>query len=243
MRLCDIFESDPPDVVAGKLRTRTGTLLDGSSAPRRRRSPSIWRRSSASTGGEPRRPTVHPLLVDSSIRRGGRARAADDPRVRGRALVGLDLLDLIDTLAVGSHGLPLLLVTLARPEFLDAREGWGGRLSSYTSLTLGPLDERDSRELAVRRLGTTDRADAVVKIAEGDPLFMSSSPRRWGDQRRAADEHSGSSRRVWTRYRNATARYSWTLRSWGRCSGTTRCSRSAPIPTSTASSTSSSAAI
>ena len=53
---------------------------------------------------------------------------------------GSTLLDLIDALAVGSHGLPLLLVTLARPEFLDARESWGGRLSSYTSLTLGPLD-------------------------------------------------------------------------------------------------------
>src|SRR4029079_6819488 len=66
---------------------------------------------------------------------------------------GAALLDLIDTLAVVSHGLPLLLVTLARPEFLDTRDTWGGRLSSYTSLTLGPLDESDSRELPIRRLG------------------------------------------------------------------------------------------
>ena len=63
-------------------------------------------------------------------------------------------------------------MTLARPEFLDTRAVWGGRLSSYTSLTLGPLGADDARELAVRRLGGPDRADAVVKVAEGNPLFI-----------------------------------------------------------------------
>ena len=139
----------------------------------RRRSPSIWGRSSVSTGGEPRRPTA----TSSSPRSVGfvEAAAREQPTILVFEDVhwsGSNLLDLIDALAVGSHGLPLLLVTLARPEFLDARAGWGGRLSSYTSLTLGPLDEGDARELAVRRLGTPDRADAVVKIAEGNPLFI-----------------------------------------------------------------------
>ena len=68
--------------------------------------------------------------------------------------------------------MPLLLVTLARPEFLDARPAWGGRLSSYTSLTLGPLGTSDARELAVRRLADHARVDEVVQIAEGNPLFI-----------------------------------------------------------------------
>ena len=62
-------------------------------------------------------------------------------------------------------------MTLARPEFLDTREGWGGRLSSYTSLTLG-RSTRGSARARVRRLGAPDRADAVVRIAEGNPLFI-----------------------------------------------------------------------
>ena len=78
---------------------------------------------------------------------------------------GANLLDLIDTLAVGTHGLPLLLVTLARPEFLDSRADWGGRLQSYTSITLGPLAESHARELAVLRLGSAERAGALAIAA------------------------------------------------------------------------------
>ena len=172
MRLCDIFESDPPDVVAGKLRARAGTLLDGSSAA----AETVAEHLGAIVGvdGWGAEATDRDILF-SSIRRFVEAAAREQPTILVFEDVhwsGSNLLDLIDTLAVGLYGLPLLLVTLARPEFLDARAGWGGRLSSYTSLTLGPLDEGDARELAVRRLGTPDRADAVVKIAEGNPLFI-----------------------------------------------------------------------
>jgi predicted ATPase len=83
-----------------------------------------------------------------------------------------NLLDLIEALAMQTHGLPLLVITLARPEFLDARDGWGARLASYTSLTLGPLDDGAARELALRRLGHDERADEVIKVAEGNPLFI-----------------------------------------------------------------------
>ena len=172
MGICDIYESDPTDVVIDKLRTRTGALLAGSSTP----SETVAEHLGAIVGVESwgAEATDRDMLF-TSIRLFLEAAAREQPTV----LVFEDihwsasaLLDLIDALAVGSHGLPLLLVTLARPEFLDTREGWGGRLSSYTSLTLGPLDEDDSRELAIRRLGTADRADAVVRIAEGNPLFI-----------------------------------------------------------------------
>ena len=172
MGICGIYESDPPELVIDKLRSRTTTLLDGTST----HSETVAEHLGAIVGvdGWGAGATDRDILF-SSTRLFMEAAAREQPTV----LVFEDihwsnstLLDLIDALAVGSHGLPLLLVTLARPEFLDARDGWGGRLSSYTSLTLGPLDENDSRELAIRRLGAPDRADAVVRVAEGNPLFI-----------------------------------------------------------------------
>jgi len=171
MGLCGIFESDAPDIVADKLRARTRALLDGSSA-----AATVAEHLGAIVGvdGWGTEATDRDMLF-SSTRLFVEAAAREQPTILVFEDVhwsGSSLLDLIDTLAVGSHGLPLLLVTLARPELLDTRPGWGGRLSSYTSLTLGPLDEGNARELAVRRLGTPERADAVVKIAEGNPLFI-----------------------------------------------------------------------
>jgi predicted ATPase len=68
--------------------------------------------------------------------------------------------------------LPLLLLTLSRPELHDTRKGWANGISAYTALTLAPLGEQDARELAVRRLGETDRVDEVIRVAEGNPLFI-----------------------------------------------------------------------
>ncbi len=172
MGICGIYESDSPDVVIDKLRTRTRVLLDGTSTP----SETVAEHLGAIVGvdGWGSEATDRDTLF-SSARSFLEAAAREQPTVLVFEDIhwsGSTLLDLIDALAVGSHGLPLLLVTLARPEFLDARESWGGRLSSYTSLTLGPLAEEDARELAIRRLGAADRADAVVRIAEGNPLFI-----------------------------------------------------------------------
>jgi predicted ATPase len=82
------------------------------------------------------------------------------------------MLDLIETLATRIRGLPTLFITLSRPELLDTREGWGAGLSGYTALTLAPLSEQHARELAVRRLGDSDRVNDVIRVAEGNPLFI-----------------------------------------------------------------------
>jgi predicted ATPase len=82
------------------------------------------------------------------------------------------MLDLIEALATRVRGLPLLFVTLSRPELHDIREGWAAGISAYTALTLAPLGEQHARELAVRRLGDTDRVDEVIRVAEGNPLFI-----------------------------------------------------------------------
>jgi class 3 adenylate cyclase len=172
MGICRIFESDAPEVMIDKLRARTKALLAGSSAPAETVAEHLG--TIVGVDGWGTEATDRNILF-SSARLFMEAASREQPTVlvfEDIHWAGSTLLDLIDALAISSHGLPLLLVTLARPEFLDTRESWGGRLSSYTSLTLGPLGDDDSRELAIRRLGAPDRADAVVRIAEGNPLFI-----------------------------------------------------------------------
>jgi predicted ATPase len=82
------------------------------------------------------------------------------------------MLDLIEALAARVRGLPLLFLTLSRPELHDRRDSWASGISAYTALTLAPLGEQQARELAVRRLGDTDRVDEVIRVAEGNPLFI-----------------------------------------------------------------------
>jgi class 3 adenylate cyclase len=83
-----------------------------------------------------------------------------------------NLLDLVLALAGLLGRVPLMLLTLARPDLVDARPQWGSSVPEFLTLTLGPLEESYARQLAVRRLGDVDRADAVLEIAEGNPLFI-----------------------------------------------------------------------
>ncbi|HEX6490363.1 MAG TPA: adenylate/guanylate cyclase domain-containing protein [Gaiellaceae bacterium] len=87
------------------------------------------------------------------------------------------LLDLIEQLAARLQDLPLLLLTLARPELLDTRP-WGGGLLAYTALPLEPLVGEEARELAGILLasasenGREKRAQEIAEAAEGNPLFI-----------------------------------------------------------------------
>jgi eukaryotic-like serine/threonine-protein kinase len=68
---------------------------------------------------------------------------------------------------------PLVMLALARPEFLEDRPSWGGRLPSYSSIPLEPLAEEDSRALAGQLLGGEgDEVNRLVASAEGNPLFI-----------------------------------------------------------------------
>jgi predicted ATPase len=169
MRLCGSYESDPPDVIVRKLHDRTRALIGTGEATEVAGHLGTILGVSAGEGAADRD------ALFSSVRRFVEAAAREQPT----ALVfedvhwaDVNLLDLIEALAMRAHGLPLLLVTLARPELLDARDAWGAQLASYTSITLGPLGEDDARELAVRRLVDHSRVQEVVQIAEGNPLFI-----------------------------------------------------------------------
>lgn len=82
------------------------------------------------------------------------------------------LLDLIELLAARLHDLPVLLLTLARPELLDMRPAWGGGLVAYNALPLEPLGGSDAAQLALHLLGADAKATQVAEAAEGNPLFI-----------------------------------------------------------------------
>jgi len=84
------------------------------------------------------------------------------------------LLDLIELLAARLRDLPVLLLTLARPELLDSRPSWGGGLPAYTALPLSALSSAEAEQLVQLRLGQL-RTDAVERLADtagGNPLFI-----------------------------------------------------------------------
>jgi predicted ATPase len=70
------------------------------------------------------------------------------------------------------HDLPVLLLTLSRPELLDVRPAWGGGLLAYNALPLEPLTGGDAAQLALHLLGADTKAAQVAQAAEGNPLFI-----------------------------------------------------------------------
>jgi DNA-binding SARP family transcriptional activator len=90
-----------------------------------------------------------------------------------------DVLELLAALAEPLHGLPALVICLARPELLQARPGWGSSWRSARTLTLRPLGEPDSRLLLARLTAEGAAAklpaatgDEVIATAAGNPLFL-----------------------------------------------------------------------
>ncbi|MDT4916081.1 MAG: hypothetical protein QOH89_781, partial [Pseudonocardiales bacterium] len=170
MRLGGVFESDAPGVavtklaasaaelvgsdadaraVAGNLGTIVGISADGTAADREGLFYSVREYLEGAARAQPT------ILVFEDIHWA-------DP----------NLLDLVLALAGLLGRVPLLMLTLARPELLDVRPDWGTSAPEFLTLTLGPLTDEHARELAVRRLGDGEHAEAVLEIAEGNPLFI-----------------------------------------------------------------------
>jgi len=83
------------------------------------------------------------------------------------------LMDFIEHLLESARGLPLLVVTLARPALLDRRPGWGNAARSFAAIGLEPLNEAAMGEL-VRGLVPEIEAPALAAIvarSEGIPLY------------------------------------------------------------------------
>ncbi len=95
-------------------------------------------------------------------------------------------LDFIDHLLEWCRNVPLLIVTLSRPELLERRPDWGAGKRSFTSIYLEPLPVDAMRELLaglVPGLPPSAR-DAIVARADGVPLYAVETVRMLLAQRR-----------------------------------------------------------
>ena len=83
------------------------------------------------------------------------------------------VLDFIDHMMDWSKGLPIYVVTLARPELLDKRETWGAGKRSFNSVYLEPLPEPAMRELLLGLVPglPSEATSAIVARADGIPLY------------------------------------------------------------------------
>ena len=83
------------------------------------------------------------------------------------------LLDFIEHLLEWSKGVPLLIVTLARPELFDRRPDWGAETRNLTRLALEPLTDDAMRRLLDGLVpGLSEAAiRAILGRADGIPLY------------------------------------------------------------------------
>lgn len=174
-QLCGIFETDSVEAASKKLDDAVSTLLPPAEAQE------VTMHLAIVLGLDPSGTIADRDSLFFSIRSFIEAVAVDQPTM----LVFEDLhwgdvalLDLVEQLAARLRDLPVLVLTLARPELLDLRPGWGGGLLAHTALPLGPLDATEATGLATHRLadgGATeslDRAADLAAIADGNPLFI-----------------------------------------------------------------------
>ena len=83
------------------------------------------------------------------------------------------LLDFIDHVLDWSRGVPLMIITLSRPDLLDRRPGWGAGRRNFVALGLEPLTEPAMRQLLGDLVpGLPEQAArAIVARADGIPLY------------------------------------------------------------------------
>ena len=83
------------------------------------------------------------------------------------------LLDFVDHLLEWSRGIPIYVLTLARPELLERRPDWGAGKRNFVSLSLEPLPRAvDARAAAGPGPGPAGAAaKAVIARADGIPLY------------------------------------------------------------------------
>lgn len=79
----------------------------------------------------------------------------------------------LDHLMGWSHDLPICIVTLARPELLEAHPTWGTSQRGFTSISLGPLDRESMVALLAGLVPGLPRAtsDRIIGRADGIPLY------------------------------------------------------------------------
>jgi class 3 adenylate cyclase len=167
-----IFDTDEAGTACEKLDRAVGELLDDEA---REASAHIAMLIGIGRGGD----VANRQTLFFSARRLVEALATERPTV----LVFEDIhwadagmLDLLEVLASRVRDVPLLLLTLARPDLLERRPGWGGGLPGFTALPVEPLGKEHAKELAAAVLFHMHKAKhesaEIGLIGEGNPLFI-----------------------------------------------------------------------
>jgi class 3 adenylate cyclase/tetratricopeptide (TPR) repeat protein len=172
---CEILEDDPPEVVAEKARRAVEQLGIDEIASQ------IGALVGAGTG------TFSREDLFDAWRRFLERMAARLPAVlvlEDIHWADAGLLDFVEHLADWAQG-PLLVLTLARPELLELRPGWGGGKRNYSAIYLDPLSREENEAMLEDLLGgplPEDLRRLVSDRAEGNPLFTEEIVRMFIDQ-------------------------------------------------------------
>jgi predicted ATPase len=168
---CGIFATDSADVAAHKLGERTASLLRSPEAHELARNLSILARLAEDTVDDRQ-------ALFASAQRFLEALAREQP-----TLVVLEdlhwaddsLVELIETLSMRLAGVPLLLLAIARPEFLDKRGAWA-RIPTNVTVQVQALTDSCAHDLVRRLLAGSPDHEAVARRVEtaagGNPLFI-----------------------------------------------------------------------
>jgi class 3 adenylate cyclase len=168
---CGVFATDSADAAAHKLGERTASLLPSPEAHELARNLSILARLAEDTVDDRQ-------ILFASAQRFLEALAREQP-----TLVVLEdlhwaddsLVDLIETLSMRLASVPLLLLAVARPEFLDARATWA-RLPTNVTVQVQALTDSCAHDLVHQLLAGSPDQEAVARRVEvaagGNPLFI-----------------------------------------------------------------------
>jgi len=168
---CGIFATDSPDEAARKLGERTAALLPSSQARELARNLAILARLTEDTVED-----RHVLFA--AAQRFLEALAREQPTVvvlEDLHWADDSLVDLLEALSVRLAGVPLLLLAIARSEFLDERPNWA-RLPTNVTVQIQALTDSCARDLVRRLLAGVAEQEAVARrvdeAAGGNPLFI-----------------------------------------------------------------------
>jgi class 3 adenylate cyclase/tetratricopeptide (TPR) repeat protein len=171
--IAEIYENDPPDMARAKLSAAIEKLLPATEVEETTRYLSLL----AGLGVD--EPAGNRDYLFFAARRLLEGFASIQPLlviVEDLHWADAGLLDLIEYLATHIRDVPLVIVGLTRPEFIDRRPGWGSGLFAHTTIGLEPLSSLDSFVLAERLLaksaGLKEAIDRLAEASGGNPLFI-----------------------------------------------------------------------
>ena len=168
---CEIFATDSAELAADKLGERAASLLPAAQAREVATHLSILARLAEDTVDDRQ-------VLFASAQRFLEALAREQP-----TLVVLEdlqwaddsLVELVEGLSARLADVPLLVLALARPEFLDERASWA-RLPTNLTVQLQALTDAHARDLGLALLAGVSEQEAIAAriddAAGGNPLFI-----------------------------------------------------------------------